>query len=248
MNEELIKIKEDAGEHRWKMYARGAALLACISLMYALWAHYTARKVSDDLIGFKRGNDSLSYQVKTLRNQNGALVTDKIALTAQSDGMLKDMSTQIFKLKTNQERLVTTVTNLTMVKQRIRVDTVFIGYDTSKAVPLIGKGRSDSTAVPQFFSKEDTNGAIYGRVLKKGVAIDSQFVYNELSLRFGTRKKGFLHLGREDFAQGINSNPNVRTEGMAYYNYKPRVSAWNRVIKPALVAVLVAAAFVFIKK
>ncbi len=182
--------------------------------------------------------DSMSNLAKTFENQKGQLVTDNVALIAKNEGILQEMSKTVFSLKDEQERMVKKITYLTVVKQQVRYDSVFLRYDTSRHIPLVAEGRSDSIGVPQFFSQTDSMSGVFGRVLKTGVSLDSVWVNNNVWLRHGVRKKGFLNLGREDFVQAMNTNPMVRTTGLGTVTYRQKPNAWNRWIKPTLTFVV----------
>ncbi len=178
--------------------------------------------------------DSMVNLARNFENKKGQVVTDNNALIASNEAVLREMSKTIFDLRDEQERMVKKITYLTVIKQQVRYDSVFLRYDTSRRIPLIAQGRSDSIGVPQIFSLSDTTSGVFGRVLKTGVSLDSIWVNNNVWLRHGVRKKGFLNLGKEDFVQAVNTNPMVRTTGLGTVTYHQKPSAWNRWIKPAL--------------
>ncbi|MBS1616392.1 MAG: hypothetical protein JST06_09785 [Bacteroidetes bacterium] len=211
-------------------------LLALLGLYFFQRGRSTQGHTPEEVAAMLHALDSVSNQAKTFENANGKLVTDNVALVAKNEGLLHDMSQTVFNLKTDQERLVKEVRYLTLIKQQVRYDSVFLRYDTSQPVPLIAEGRSDSIAVPVSFHRVDTSAGVFGRVTRSGVFLDSVWVNNNIWLRHGVRKRGFLNLGSEDFVQAMNTNPMVRTTGLGTVTYRQRPTAWNRWIKPTLTA------------
>ena len=240
-NTETLLASYSSLRRRFRIYIVIIILLLLGVLIYALFARTRAGKSDQSAADLLRALDSVSYTAKTFENANGRLVSDNVALIAKNEGVLREMSATVFNLKSDQEKLVKQVNYMTVVKQQVRYDSVFVRYDTSGKIPLIAAGRSDSIGVPQAFSLSDSMSGIYGRVTKTGVALDSIWVYNDIYLRHGVRKTGMLGLGREDFVQAINTNPRVRTLGLATATYRQKPSAWNRWIKPVAAGVIGAA-------
>ena len=240
--------EQQPSNNRWKHYAIGLVAIAFITLAYALWAHYQADTTGSNNLNLQHNLDSLAGHAQVLTNENGQLVTDNIGLKAQHESELKELSASYFNLRGNQEKLISRVNYLTVLRQLVRHDSIFIRYDTSQHIPLIARGRSDSIGVPQPFAYTDSFSAIYGRILKTGLSIDSSQYAVETYLRHGVRKRGFLNLGREDFVQAISPMSNVRITGLSTMTYKQRPSAWNRWIKPGLAGIAGAAATYYIAK
>jgi hypothetical protein len=242
---EFAKLKS-----RFRLVLWIAVLLLLALLGLYLYHRWHRPKVSSDVdvAAMLHALDSVSNRAKTFENANGQLVTDNTALVAKSEGLLRDMSQAVFNLKSDQERLVKEVRYLTLIKQQVRYDSVFLRFDSTQRVPLIADGRSDSIAVPQHFNQVDTSAGVFGRVLKEGVVLDSVWVNNNIWLRHGVRKTGFLNLGKEDFVQAMNTNPMVRTTGLATATYRLRPNAWNRWIKPTVAAGLAAGLTYWIMK
>lgn len=245
IHEEYARLKS-----RFRIVLWIAVLLLLALLGLNLYNRWFRPKVSDerDVAAMLHALDSVSNLAKTFENANGKLVSDNVALVAKNEGMLREMSQAVFNLKSDQERLVKEVRYLTLIKQQVRYDSVFLRYDTAQRIPLIAEGRSDSIAVPQHFTQVDTSAGVFGRVLKEGVVLDSVWVNNNIWLRHGVRKTGFLNLGREDFVQAMNTNPMVRTTGLGTVTYRQRPSAWNRWIKPTVAAGLAAGLTYWIMK
>ncbi len=235
---DLIQAELDRLKKKYRIIIWIALLLLLAMLGYYFYQHWRYPKghTSEEVAAMLHALDSVSDRAKTFENANGKLVTDNVALVAKNEGLLNDMSKTVFNLKDDQERLVKEVRYLTLIKQQVRYDSVFLRYDTTQRVPLIAAGRSDSIAVPVHFHRVDTSAGVFGKVTKQGVVLDSVWVNNNIWLRHGVRKHGFLNLGSEDFVQAMNTNPMVRTTGLGTVTYHQRPNAWNRWIKPTLTA------------
>lgn len=173
--------------------------------------------------------------IDSFKNSKGIQVVEQKVAETNNEDEIKKLSAEIFALRKSQERQIKLVTALVRVSQEAKITDSFIVFEPAPPHPkdsaLINP---DSVIIPPMkFSHFTDNYSIDGVVELKGVRINSLIIPNTISFRIAEKKEGFFK-PRQTVVQAINSNPLYVNQGAQSIVLKPKTSAWNKVIKPAL--------------
>lgn len=212
-------------------------LLAALAIIFFLWQRGEQLKASRDR--WKADADIKSQQIDVLHNQYGQQIAQQKTAITSSSAQIKELSAQVFGLSRRMEKKIKEVQAFVQVQQRfILRDTIYANYTDSSRVPgdslVMAK---DVIIPPRSFFVEDSLYSISGQVLLKTVQFDSISIPNKMALRIAEQKQGWFK-PREQVVQVINSNKYIQVEGMQSITLKPAVSAWNKWIKPVIVAAI----------
>lgn len=185
--------------------------------------------------------DSISKMAVMFENKNKQIVTENIAIRANSQDQIKNLSDQLFNLKKQDEKRIKSISGVVKATQSIRVDTLLMPYSDT-----VYANNDDCMPVPRHFLFLDSLRLISGTVTREGIMLDSLDFKNDFYVRFGVQRTGFLNLARRDFVQAVNTSPYVTTTGLGMYYYRAPVSRWNRWIKPTIFGIIGVAAGAYI--
>lgn len=208
-----------------------------ILLMYCVLSTSTCNSNERAALTAKGLYDYEHSTVTKLLNKKGVEVSETKAAETYSKDDIKKLSAEVFDLKNSLERKIKQVDALVRVNQSVKI----IGKDTIKYYPVVMDDVDSmvplNTVVlpPRKFSTENKNYSIAGTVLLSGVKIDSIELNNTVSFRIAEKKNG-LFSARETVVQAVNSNPYFTNNGMQSIVLKPKQNAWNKWIKPTLIA------------
>lgn len=212
-------------------FAGVAAVVIAMVIAFERCNHY--KKLAED---YEAMSDYSHQQVTTLSNINNALVTQQKVAQTNNAADIKKLSTELFALKKKDEKKVTSVQALITATQQVRIHDTLVLYSDSVTGNRDSLVRARDVIIPpRPFSTKSQFYRIDGKVLLKGVQIDSATIYNDVSFRIGELHKNIF--SSELTVQAINSNPQVKFTGMHSIVLKAKVSAWHRWILPGLTAV-----------
>jgi hypothetical protein len=188
-------------------------LIILILLIKGCQDEQDKKRIESQLKQFDLVNQNFENKIlqdsSTISLQKQTILTQEIAI---KNGLLK---LNEIKKAQSQVREV----------QKIRLDTVFIGYqhspvDTMEWVKKIQRGErsarlmdsiiKNSVIVPREFKTENKWYSISGKVKKDGVLMDSIKLENESSVTIGYKKYGFLKLKKEPIVEIHNTNPYLK--------------------------------------
>ena len=164
------------------------------------------------------------------------VVEVKAAETFSKDD-LKQISADIFELKTSLENKIKQVDALVRVTQNIIVkDSTILKYYPVALDPIDSMVSINAVVLPpRKFNSENKNYSISGTVLLDGVKIDSIELNNTISFRLAEKKNGWFS-PKETVVQAINSNKYFDNSEINSIVLRHKTNAWNSWIKPTLFA------------
>lgn len=224
-----------------KLNIRDIIIVALLVIL--AFAIRTCSKNKDTAINWKGMYDYQTQVTDSFKNAKGLQVVEQKPAIFTDDAALKAASKDLFDLKKKDEKHVKEISALVSANQKLSIKNKVIPFDTNsvttKAEDYFPKDtplNKDSVIIPpKPFHESDSNFSIAGKVLLKGVQIDSLIVFNKLSFRIIESKKG-LFKSRETLVQAINSNPFITNSSLQSMVVKNKVTSWNKWIKPVVVA------------
>jgi hypothetical protein len=197
------------------------------------------KKTQIELTDLKAQNEFLQGSpIQQTTNQSGEIVTQSKVIEAASEATLKKLSDSLFHLKKEEAKRIKTIEELTLMVQKVHVDSVLVPYrdSTSPDSSLI---RKDSVVIPpKAFSDSNKNYQISGTVLLKGVRINSLTLSDSLSQQIVVqRPKGLVNRvfqPNQTLVQTHHTNELFDTQKLTTITLQQRPSAWQRWIKPVL--------------
>ena len=152
----------------------------------------------------KLKKDSLNFEL-IRSSDSGQIVKRDAIITYMEDAHRQQLE--------NDRIIIMELQAKVKLKQKVRIDTIYIPYniDTSDAEVMNNADRVDSVAVPQSFMLSQTWMTIGGKILKKGIRIDSLIIPNEQKVTIeGKREKGMFKKTKY-YAKVENTNKYVST-------------------------------------
>ena len=201
-----MKEQEKKGIKKWKVYA--IVIVSFIMIGFLTWDGCQSRSELKDF-----GNQMAEYNVKeqgfiTTIDRQGKKITrqNQIILTknqAIQQGLIEN--TRLKKIKSQ----VQIITRVKIEKEFIPFNDYDIFDDTWDEENLI--------VVPKPFKMLNEWYWIGGKIVKKGIEIDSIQFFNRMTITIGDKKrKGFKNIlkRRIPTVEIVNESPNVSVEGL----------------------------------
>lgn len=152
----------------------------------------------------KLKKDSLNFEL-IRSSDSGQIVKRDAIITYMEDAHRQQLE--------NDRIIIMELQAKVKLKQKVRIDTIYIPYyiDTSDAEVMNNADRVDSVAVPQSFMLSQTWMTIGGKILKKGIRIDSLIIPNEQKVTIEGKRERGLFKKTKYYAKVENTNKYVST-------------------------------------
>lgn len=205
--------------------------------------------------------DARGAQMVEIINEKNQVIAESEQLEAKSSDDVKALTDSIFALKKREARKVKEVDNYARIVQEYRRGSVVAGWtntghvpDTNvgdidiprkRDMPIFGTsitaagspGDTGFIRVPKPFAFQDSALSLFGYVTRAGVEVDTVVMRNTLHLVTAQVKSGLF--GRKvTTVMALNTNPYVKTTGLASVQVKHEANWWQRWGKPAAGLVL----------
>jgi hypothetical protein len=213
-------------------------LLAVLVILYFLWQQRQDYRLM--AASWKDAAEFKDQQMTTLKNIHGQVIAEQKTIVTENAKQIKALSAEIFSLSGRLEKRIKEVQALVLVKQEVRLpDTIKVPYiDTRKISPDSMVMAKNVIIPPKPFKVVQPFYTIAGKVLLENLLIDSIVFPNQVSFRIATQKKNFFSRSHQ-IVQVVNSNPYMQTLSTKSITLKPKVTAWNKWIKPVAAATVI---------
>jgi hypothetical protein len=199
------------------------AILSIILVILLLVGRYQINKQASDI---RRFQGLVKIQNTEIERSHTEVITNKKAI--------KELSEQVFqKDKKIKEvyALLQTATK-TVIKD---LPLTYVDVDTLEfhdTLYITKENRDSFIRVPVKAKFQDKNLYVGITIKKTGVNIDSLSLNDTTSIRIVKRKKGLFK--SEYLVETVRTSPYTKTTNQQSFIFKPKISLWNKIIKPVI--------------